>query len=265
MTFFRQLQHLLPNGEAWRTTVSKKLRGFFEGLAMGFGDAKTFIDLVWWDIHPSTTRELETWEYQFGLPGIGSDATRRNDLDAAWSATGGQDPTYLQTVLQNAGFDVYVHEWWWSGPPYVAKDPRLYTIYPLIGTYQCAGHATPHTCEERYDVDGDIVAQPHCNRFLVNDPGYLVNKNLTPLAPPPVPDDPSKWPYFIYVGGETFPDRAFVDPDRRQEFERLMLKHFPTQHWIVYLLTDDPSEDPDDWFYFNGGDGFNDAVWKPYS
>ena len=33
MTFLRVFKHLLPNARAWRITVDKKLRQFFEGLS----------------------------------------------------------------------------------------------------------------------------------------------------------------------------------------------------------------------------------------
>ncbi len=51
-----------------------------------------------------------------------------------------------------------------------------------------------------------------------------------------VPNDPAKWPYFLYIGGETFGDMAQVDPNRRDEFEALCLKICPTQQWLGVLV-----------------------------
>jgi hypothetical protein len=240
MDFFRTYTHLLPTGAAWRITIQKTLRRFFQGLAGTPTDARGYIDDVFDDAFPSTTRELAAWEDQFGLQPNPDDSIRRLNLAAEWAATGGQSPSYIQGVLQTAGFDLYVHEWWASGPPYVANDPRDYTDQPLIGSGQCTatGVAGQPQCGDgaiRVEVEPG-VRQYQCDRFLQNDPHYLVNLNLTEEAPPPVPDDPATWPYFIYIGALTFPEIAEVPEERRAEFERLILKMRPLQNWIVTLI-----------------------------
>jgi hypothetical protein len=153
-------------------------------------------------------------------------------LAAEWAANGGQSPGYIQGVLQTAGFDVYVHDWWEDGaPPYVARDPRDYTETPLIGSWQCTGE--PGAPESYQPQCSAFPSQPQCNGWLANEVGYLVNKDLTRRAPPPVPDDSSKWPFFYYLGGETFGELAYVPSDRRSEFERLVLKISPAHLWVV--------------------------------
>lgn len=252
--FFRVFKHLLPRSEAWKVTINKTLRRFFEGLAGGAPtEARVFVDRVYEDVFPETTRELEAWEKQFGLEPNTDEATRRIALAAEWAATGGQSKAYLQGILQTAGFDVWLHEWWASGPPYVARDPRDYTDQPLIGTFQCSTFSNQPQC-----MHPQSAGQPQCNRFLANDPHYIVNKTLVPFAPPPVPDDPTFWPFFIYVGAKTFPDLAQIQPERRNELERLLLKLRPSQQWLVLLINSDfyltrvadvaPDVDPTDAF-----------------
>jgi hypothetical protein len=90
---------------------------------------------------------------------------------------------------------------------------------------------------------------PHCDTTLGNDPGYLVNLDLTRRAPPPVPDDPSYWPYFLYFSGEVFPELAPVSGSRVAELKEILLRLSPTQQWIVLLI--DPL---DDFEGFGGGD-----------
>jgi len=51
-----------------------------------------------------------------------------------------------------------------------------------------------------------------------------------------VPNDPTKWPYFLYIGGQTFGTTAQVDPKRRDEFEALCLKISPTQQWLGIIV-----------------------------
>jgi hypothetical protein len=51
-----------------------------------------------------------------------------------------------------------------------------------------------------------------------------------------IPNDPTKWPYFLYIGGENFGDLAQVDSKRKDEFEALCLKICPTQQWLGILV-----------------------------
>lgn len=226
MLFFRQLQHLLPTGAAWRVVIDKTLRKFFEGLAAVHESARDFADRVHEDLIPQTSRSIDLWERQFGLVAPASDVDRRLQVDGAWQATGGQSPRYLQDVVRSAGFDVYIHEWWVPGSmPRTLRNPRDYTEDPLFGTVQCG---------EALAQCGEPTAQ--CNRFLANEIGYLVNKNLTDVAPPAIPNDATKWPYFVYWGGATFGTAASVPAVRRAEFERLLLKICPANNWIVTIV-----------------------------
>lgn len=128
MNFLNVFKHLLPNARAWSITVSKKLREFFEGLAPIGTDVKTFFDDIWLDVFPQTTRELDAWEFQFNLTaGSLTEQERRDRLDATWAAQGGQSPRYIQDTLQDAGFDVFVHDWWQLIPVYVAEcgEPEI--------------------------------------------------------------------------------------------------------------------------------------------
>lgn len=231
---FTTFQHLLPRALAWRTTIATNLRRYVEGLAAFAADVRTFIDLVYLDLFPPSTRELAAWEFQFALPSSGPEVIRRLRLAAAWRAQGGQSPDYIQSVLHAAGFtDVFIHEWWVTGPPYVVRDPRLYTTIPLGGAYQCEA-SSPWECFDDA-APGDALA-PHCDASLVNDPGYIVNLDLTPRAPPNVPDDPAFWPYFLYFSGEVFPDPAEVAEERIDELKELLLRLCPTQQWIVLIV-----------------------------
>lgn len=237
--FFRVISHLLPDAEAWRVVVEKKLRQFFMGIAEGAAaPVKSFADQVYLESSATdcSLDALREWEREYGLIPNADEELRRLNLAAAKAAGGDQDPDYIQGVLQTAGFDVYVHEWWESGPPWVARDPRDYTEPPTIGTVQCdADEDTQPQCTAAEDAAGNPQTQPSCDAFLANDPHYFDNKTLSPNAPPPIPSDPKYWPYFIYIGGETFPDFVSIDSFRKEEFETLILKLRPLRHWIVTL------------------------------
>ena len=270
MLFFKILQHLLPNSQTFRLTIDRTLRKFFEGFGAFFDEAasdpdytlplpspdppRKFVDDVYLDLFPTITRPTARaeWLKQFGLTPSGVEATEKLQIAAAWQAQGAQDPKYLQDLLQTAGFSLFVHEWWDKTLPLLlqtqcgddlaecgeptavcsvspavrlVRDPRLYTLLPHVGIIQC----------------GDFIAQcgepsAQCNDLLGNDPGYLVNETLNRRAPPRIPDDAAYWRFIFYVGGETFPDRVAIDPERRAELEQLILQYRPTQQWVVMLV-----------------------------
>lgn len=226
--YLRMQAHLLPRAIAWRLLpTAKTLARLFGGLTAAPASARSFVDGVHADLFPITTRALEMWEAQFGLPSDGSDAERRLRLAAVWRAQGGQSPRYLQDVVQAAGFPLYIHEWW-NPPnqaPRTARDPRTYTQQALIGSIQC-GEALARCGEP----------DAECNRWLVNDVRYIQNSNLTPEAPAPIPGDSAYWPYFIYWGAEAFPNDASVPASRKQELDALLLKITPAHCWNVLLI-----------------------------
>ncbi len=265
---FKVFQHVLPNARAWRLTIDKKLRQLFVGLGDASQAVRDFFDLVLDDMYPQTTRALDEWEQQFGLPSTGiTDQQRRDRLAATWRALGGQDPEYIQQTLQDNGFDVYVHEWWEPGtePPVGVKacvtprNPLLYirrSSAPRVPLSAC-GYATT-TCGNVPALCGNGVepaGYPLVNKIETSRKTYtagcgnlsticggvsasggnLDGYSLDPLEYV-VPLDPSKWPYFLYIGGETFPDLAQVPSSRKNEFEALCLKICPTQNWIGVLV-----------------------------
>lgn len=236
---FRMIEHLLPNARAWRVTSDKSLRQFFEALSSIGVDVKEFVDLVWSDAFPGTTRDLDSWEDQFALPNVGlSESERRDRLDATWKALGGQDRKYIEDTLQAAGFNVFVHEWWIPGTepaigvsgPATARNPFL-VIRPEsteagILYFGELGEAGAELGEAAIELGNQ--ADP---------PGYpLVNK-LPSAINYLVPADTSKWPYILYIGGPNFGDVATVLPSRRDEFETLCLKICPTQQWLGIIVT----------------------------
>ena len=261
MTFLRVFKHLLPNARAWRITVDKKLRQFFEGLSGVGGDVKAFFDGVWLDIFPQTTRELDAWETQWGLRDTGlTEQQRRDRLDATWKALGGQDPRYIQDTLQANGFDVYVHEWWEPGTnPPVVRNPLLHirrgSGLPSF-TVECDMPLAQ--CGEPTAEAGEGVGPtgyPLVNKIFITAPDILplCGEELAACGEPDalcgnyfqfrfelreyiVPADPNTWPYFLYIGGETFGDLAQVDPKRRDEFEALCLKICPAQQWLGIIV-----------------------------
>ena len=257
--FFRIYQHLLPRARAWSITKKKQLREFFEGLVPFQEDYKLFIDEIYEDIDPEKTRELEKWEDQFQLSQSGTDTERRQSLDAAWKAHGGQSPGYLQGILRQAGFDVYVHEWWYyMGSTRVTRNPTLYVgdgaFTVVLGENDAVLGETAAVVGERSAGGGKLLVNKGLGvSYFKPTPATCLGEPDAVLGEPDavlgetnglrivpktyeVPNNPTKWPYFFYIGGETFPDFADVSIVRQIEFERMILKYFPAHLWGILLI-----------------------------
>ena len=267
--WLRLLKHLLPSGRAWRLTVDRNLRRFFEALGEALGPpAKAFIDRVWLDLFPQTTRELSAWERQWGLPDAGlTEQQRRDRLAGAWQALGGQSPEYIQQTLRAHGFDVYVHEWWTPGTEpalgvHGAAPPRSPILYLRreftrnTSGVEC-GEALAE-CGEDFALAGNGTeprGYPLVNKILETTPDQLplcgedfaeaggelmtcgnYTGFRTDYRTYIVPSDTTTWAYFLYIGAEDINDIARVDPKRRDEFERLCLKICPTHLWLGILV-----------------------------
>jgi len=269
MDFLRLYQHLLPDGRAWRTTVNKRLRQFLDGLTVLPDGVKQSADSVWLDLLPDTTDKLDDWERQFGLPGnITDELDRRARLTATWrQLEGGQAPRYIQDTLQAAGFDVYVHEWWEpSTPPTpgsfgnpTPRNPLMWLRREFTGVSLLVECGEPTAlCGEAFAESGNSLNPrgyplvnkiietvpdllPLCGEALVEagELGALCGNYLEFKDQPKdyiVPQDPTKWPYFLYIGGQTFGTQAEIDTRRRDEFEALCLKICPAQQWLGILV-----------------------------
>ena len=265
---FRTYQHVLPLAKAWRTTIDKPLTRFFKGLGKAAQDIREEHDDVFNDLYPQTTRAIAEWEFEFGLTSTGlTEQQRRDRLSAAWKAQGGQDPEYIQTTLQNNGFDVYVHDWWEPGSE------------PAVGVKQCVTPRNPRLYLRKEFTQAELLAEcgepfaecgepfMECGESLQPQGYLLVNKTLSTVADSItlcgepfmecgesdaecgnfteyvqsareyiVPNDPSKWPFFFYIGGQTFGDLAQVPQSRRNEFEALCLKICPAHLWLGLLV-----------------------------
>ena len=250
-------KHLLPRAAAWSLTINKPLRQFFEGLSGFIASTRLFFDLVWFDIFPDTTREIDAWEQQFGLSRLTlTEQERRDRLTGAWAATGGQSPRYIQDTLQAQGFPVYVHEWWQPGTqPPVAHNPLLLLRESsLESTYLNECGEPLAECGELLAECGETlepVGYPLVNIILQTEKLLQVEcGEVTAICGEElavsggfqdfglrrreyvIPDDPTKFPYFLYLGAEVFPSPAFIPQSRKLEFERLCLKICPAQQWL---------------------------------
>ncbi len=109
---FNTFKHLVTRSQAWRL-VASPFREYIKGFSFFPADLRDFIDRVWLDILPLTTRELPKWEQQFNLTQSGCVSERTNNLGGRWKAQGGQGFDYLEDLIQSSGYpQVFLHQWW---------------------------------------------------------------------------------------------------------------------------------------------------------
>ena len=247
----------------------KQLTQFFDAFANIASQIRFTADRAWLDHFPQTTTFLERYLDQFGLDDSSSltNQEKRDRLDAAWKATGSLAPRYLQDTLQGLGFGVYVHEFWVPGSePSVGvnacatvRNPALYLTSegnPTSSFVQCGELAAQ--CGELEAQCGNTISAK--GYLLVNkvvkttlqytvlcgevgaqcgEVGAQCGESTGVLERPityPLPNDSDKWPFFVYIGAETFPTLATLPSARRDEFERTLLKYCPTHLWIGVLV-----------------------------
>lgn len=267
--FFRIFQHLLPKARAWTTTANKQLRALVEGLSAGVGDdSQKFFDDLNDDLRPQTTRQLDEWEFQFGLSDVGlAEQSRKDRIAAAWKALGGQDPRYIEDTLRSNGFGVYLHEWWIPGTePAIGvhaaatpRNPLLVLRRDFVGALPGVECSEPlAACGEAFAECGNSLAPlgyPLVTKTLRTEKNFLTEcgdnlaesgessmecGNFSGLADRvlnyTIPVDPTTWPYFLYIGAEIYPNIAQVELSRKNEFEELCLKICPAQQWLGILV-----------------------------
>jgi len=223
---YRALEMLLPRSEAFKLTINKVLTDYIRGLAAGVPeDFKQFAWQPWVELFPSSTTQVQAWADQFGLFPARNEANQRLNIEAAWKATGGQGLDYFQSLVDAAGFDVTVHA---SLDPVsqVYRNPLNYlTQAANIGTIQC-GSETAY-CN---------AVNAYCSGLQGAIQDHIVNQDLSGRVQPPISSDPATFPFWIYVGDETFGDRATIPADREVEFQSLILSIFPGTYWIGYMI-----------------------------
>ncbi len=255
--FFLILKKLFPTGDAFLLSVDKNWAKFVYSLTALFDDFRTYINLIYLDLFPDTTRSLELWCETFGLSNCKNDSNTRMDLATAWKSRGGQGADYLQTILNSAGFNVQVHE---NNPP-VDPDVLLSSIPWMVagGEYAYAGNTTAIAGKTGGDllVNGSIVTNiPLYNSFAGasymsagNELAVagLYDKFTTKEKVYKITNDPDLWGGYFFIGGDVTRDpvthkitaieNVSIPTDRKADFLRLILRIKPAQTWVGLLVS----------------------------
>jgi len=227
------IKSLLPPGSLYTLDEQGDLYKLFEAIAENYTDIHEFLGNLANIRDPLKTQFLEELENELGfLPDFDlTEDERRQQLAASeYNRTeNGGTSGNLETLLRNAGFDVYVHD---NDP---AVDPALFPgdmvlngpIFEMSPAYlaQCGGATT---------VCGNSSAV--CGRFDT----YNRNEFLFSL-----PIDPDTWPFVFFVGGLATRDGsgaltaiapADVPLQRKDQLRRFILQSKPEETWAILII-----------------------------
>jgi len=214
---------LFPTGRAFKLPPGD-LKNLLIALAQS--ETETYNDLV--SIRDSllpdndnfSTDDATDWERRLGLPTNESLSltTRKNAILRKLKDPGlnpaKQHYAYIQTQLQNAGFDVYVYENRFPDYPtgYITQTPSEFTgaLGVQHGDFQ-------HGDEQHGEPTFEFVAN-HVDQEL--DSNFVVPTNLKAT---------------FFIGGDPQGSYASVPTSRKDEFRHLILQLKPVQT-IAYLI-----------------------------
>lgn len=225
--WIKVFDRLLPRSKAWTMLIDRPLKYLFQGLSVLPQTIYEHVCSVFFEAFPLTTTRLEDWSNQFGSP---IDLTDEQ-VSAEWAAFGGQDPSYFQGVLHEAGFTTcFVHEWWVPGSsPVEYRNPIA-----LVDTSRVLVNDVTHA-EKRYSWQcGDGVTQCvsdasiQCGDY---DGWHLVAKRY------PCPDIETEYPNYFYVCGNTWPEYALIPYSQLRKLIRLCYKMKPMHLRIILRVS----------------------------
>lgn len=210
--FVKLSKQLFPTGRAWWIRLNGIFHKLLQGLSLSeqrVHDATVFLlDAILPDNDNFDEEDAANWEKALGLYNQSylSLADRKKIILRKMQHPGNiparQHYLYLEGQLQNAGFDVYVHENRFGSPP-VINNP-VAAIYGEINYGQI-----------NYGNQG-INHSKIINYIDANKDSQLIGDGVNMRAT-------------FFIGSQVFPNRADVPNERKKEFRELILKIKPAQ------------------------------------
>ena len=256
--YFNLFKYLFPKSNTFTLFVQKKLTQFIEGLTALPDDLRKYIDQIWLDIFPDTTRCIEKWEEQFGIKDPAATLQGRRDaITRRWQMKGGQGPEYIQQTLQDAGFAVQVHE---NNPP---VDPAIFLVGDFVmvagGDNAFAGRADAYagkTTAGELLVNGFISVATDQRLFLAAAGNGTYAGNQKAVAgyfesfkvenkTYELPTDPLLFSFVWFIGGDAVRNGSNeltsiatvqIPAEREKEFKELILTIKPVQSWVGLII-----------------------------
>lgn len=250
---------LMPPGALWTPETDGGLDQLLDGMSDNSEEVRVFLESIALLRNARLTPLLSDMEKEYGL--IPNDRLteqdRRDRLLAAQTSRFGFGADYMQTKLQEAGFDVQVHI---NNPP---VDPDIF----IFEAFKCTAGNTTSVAGNTNAVAGGIGGELVVNGDLfIETPTvstvagsefavagssravaggiFAVERELVEYT---VPGDIGYWGLFFFVGGDATRDgvtdeltaiaAAEVAVERRDELRRLIIKYKPLHSWAGLIIT----------------------------
>ena len=169
---------------------------------------------------------LSIWEFILDLLPLGTIEERLNAIIQAIINAGSISLIALQNTLQDNGFGVYVYRNGGDNAP-----GSIITLSPTTNHGGIVGLGGPLVrCAGGFPaIDPETVDHELCANYIdVNDDLFYYGSGYT--------DDPRRWRYGFFIGGENYLERAEVTIDRKAIFRELILKCKPGSMWALLLI-----------------------------
>lgn len=219
--FIEIIKKLYPKGKAFNLFPGKQFEKLNKAFSLEYERVKEFYDQVRNSGIPGLIPDeaLEDWENFLALETISglTSFVRNSRIISKYAAQGGQGPGYIEKVLQDADFGVYVIE---NIP---VQDPR-----PYLG-YLVAGPALYETADKIYTFtlgNGDTLGS---GVTLGAYSGISIIE-----IPYEIPADPALWwPIWFLTGPGGLGDFVNIPIERMSDFKKLIIQTKPGHTWIV--------------------------------
>lgn len=260
LTWMRRIfDHANPEGPEYTPVPDGDMSKWRNATANNLDTIRALIKDVAFIRNPSETPVLNDLEKEFGVftNTTLSEQTRRELLksDVYKKKTTGNDDD-LQTLLDNAGFDLTVYN---NSPEGPAIDPALlilqnFQMQAMEGTNYYAGNDLAYAgfFGGELLVNGNIFEQIGLflgagNLYAGNTnavAGYFDDWTQTKFEYP-IPIDPDRWPFVFFVGGDaTFNidgsiatmEQGIVPAEQRKRLEDIILRFKPMFSWCGLIV-----------------------------
>lgn len=232
--YFEIIKKLLPKSKLWKLLDTKYLSNFFKALTCLPCDVRKYIDSVYLDLFPNSTRSLENWEKQYGIINTNvREELRRNTIAMRWQDKGGQSAYYLQNILRGNEFNVFVYE---NNP---VADPNIFMSDENETDWVLTNGFIPRMtnikdflveCGDEWSCGDDRAVCGYFEGYVEIDSDDYI------------PKDASYFPFLFFIGGEVERDAsgriinmqpALVPANRIEYFRRLILSIKPAGSWAL--------------------------------
>lgn len=219
------LDSLLPPGSLWAPKPGADLDLLLDGIAANTEEMRVFLASLALLRDPQLTIILDDLETEYGIEfnPLLTEQERRDQLTAAKGANQGDGTDdFLQTKLQEAGFDLQVH----SNDPPVDPAPLLAATYNIF-------------CDDQTDAycgNENAICGRSAGQLVVNGGDEAFS----------VPASSDYWHLIFFIGGDVTRDPvtdeitsvapAEVPEARADELVRLIVKYKPLHSWCGLIV-----------------------------